>query len=370
MKLGPVFFVGAIAALLAPAVAAQNQTSLGVGAGTVRHERGASFSALTLSPAVQRLSSSSYLGAGGALSLLEGGVWAAQGRGDLWLAVPRAKLTGARLAFSATASTSTRSDGIAAASGAAIGEALWTGARGGVALGAGPAIGVIESFPGIGALRVRGRGWWQLSGRADNVGLSLIVEGTRLAAAWYTDVVAGVSFESTRIAAGLWASGRFSAVYGSSGAASGTLQYFVTPTLAAEATGGSYLRDPFQGLPRAGFFTAGVRIFRPGRAAASSSPPATLPALQPLIAAYRGDTAVVRFRMEGARTVAIAGSWNAWTPIPLRDLGGAIWEATLLLPPGTYYFNLVVDGAEWVVPGGVAAVSDGMGGLVAVLTVL
>ncbi len=40
-----------------------------------------------------------------------------------------------------------------------------------------------------------------------------------------------------------------------------------------------------------------------------------------------------------------------------------------MLPPGTYYFNLVVDGKEWVVPGGVAVMSDGMGGLVAVLMV-
>jgi hypothetical protein len=71
--------------------------------------------------------------------------------------------------------------------------------------------------------------------------------------------------------------------------------------------------------------------------------------------------------MSGAQSVAIAGSWNAWTPIDIHGLGGDIWEAAVLLPPGTYYFNLVVDGKEWVVPGGVAVVSDGMGGLVAVL---
>jgi hypothetical protein len=42
----------------------------------------------------------------------------------------------------------------------------------------------------------------------------------------------------------------------------------------------------------------------------------------------------------------------------------------MVLAPGTYHFNLLVDGNDWVVPGGVAVVSDGMGGLVAVLTVL
>ena len=54
----------------------------------------------------------------------------------------------------------------------------------------------------------------------------------------------------------------------------------------------------------------------------------------------------------------------------LRSLGDDIWEAILRLAPGVYYFNLVVDGNEWVVPGGVATVPDGMGGLLAVLNVL
>ena len=83
-----------------------------------------------------------------------------------------------------------------------------------------------------------------------------------------------------------------------------------------------------------------------------------------------GDSIVVRFRMPAARSLAIAGNWNAWTPAPLQAVGDDIWEAALLLGPGTYYFNLVVDGVEWVVPAGVATISDGMGGLIAVLNVL
>jgi len=90
----------------------------------------------------------------------------------------------------------------------------------------------------------------------------------------------------------------------------------------------------------------------------------------PLVAQRRGDSVVVRFRMDAARSVAIAGDWNAWQPAPLRALGADVWEAALVLPAGTYHFNLLVDGTDWVVPGGVAVVSDGMGGLVALLTVL
>jgi len=358
MRMGPVLFF----TLLVPAtIGAQGQASLGVGTGIVRYAGGSSFSALTLSPAAQRLSASTYLGAGGALSLLEAGVWASQGRADLWATLP-VRTAGIRPAVNATISGSTRSDGVAAGSGAAMIEGL----RGNIALGAGIVTGVIEHVPGVGALRLRGRGWWQLSAAQ----LSLTTEATRLLGAWYTDVVGGVAFDGGRTAGSLWVSGRFSSTSGSTGAASVTLQYFLTPSIAVEASGGNYLRDPFQGLPQAGFVAGAVRLFSVRRAGMTRSA-AVQPVVQPLVAAHRGaDTVVVRFRMAAARSVAIAGNWNAWRPAGLRALGDDIWEAALHLRPGTYYFNLVVDGREWVVPSGVATISDGMGGLVAVLNVL
>jgi hypothetical protein len=180
-------------------------------------------------------------------------------------------------------------------------------------------------------------------------------------------VIAGATAERGRFTLSLWVAARGSAAYGSKGAGSTAVQYSVTPTVTLEAGAGSYLSDPFQGLPRAGFVSAGMRVYatpKPPR------PPTTAPHLTPLIASRRGDSVVVRFRMDGARSVAIAGDWNAWRPAPLRPLGGDIWEGTALLAAGTYHFSLLVDGKEWVVPGGVAVVSDGMGGMVAVLTVL
>ena len=346
---------------------AQRQASLGVGTGIVRYAGGSSFSALTVSPAAQRLSASTYLGVSGSVSMLEGGVWASQARADVWAALSR-RTGSIRPAVTATISGSTRSDGVAAGSGVAIIEAV----RSNVALGAGFATGVIQQEPGIGALRLRGRAWWQLN--AAPAQLSLTTEATRFLGAWYTDVVGGVTCDGARTVGSLWLSGRFSKTYGSTGAASATLQYFLTPSVAVEASGGNYLRDPFQGLPRAGFVAGGVRVFASHRDAMVRTA-AVQPALQQLVAAHRGgggggDTVVVRFRMPAARSVAIAGNWNAWTPSPLHALGDDIWEAALRLRPGTYYFNLVVDGREWVVPGGVATISDGMGGLIAVLNVL
>jgi hypothetical protein len=362
MKVGPVFFLAA----LPVALHAQSQASLGVGVGTVRYTGGSSFSAVTVSPAVQLLSPSSYLSAGGSASILKDGVWAGQARADLWAAFPPDRTAGARVAVGVNIAASTRSDGVAAAAGSAVAELLWAAGRGGAAIGAGSSMGAIEGERGVTAPRLRARGWW-LTGPAQ---LSLSVEPIRFVGAWYTDVVGGASVDRGRgrLVASFWASARLSDAYGSKGAASAALQYFVSPSVALEAAAGSYLADPFQGLPRAGFVSAGVRVHAAPRPLAPA--PALPPRLAPLVAQRRGDSVVVRFRMDSARSVAIAGDWNAWHPAPLRSLGGDVWEAALVLAPGTYHFNLLVDGTEWVVPGGVAVVSDGMGGLVAVLTVL
>ena len=361
MRMGPVSFSALLCGVAPLALAAQRQASVGVGTGVVRYAGGSSFSALTVSPAAQSLSISRYLAVNGSVSLLEAGVWASQGRGDVWSAL--AHLGNTRVAVSGTVGFSTRSDGVAAGSGSALVEAV----RSDFAIGAGVVSGVIQQEPGVGAFRLRGRAWWQLGAPTQ---LSFSTEATRFLGAWYTDVVSGLSFDGSRIVGSVWLSSRLSKTYGSTGAAIATLQYFLTPSLAVEASGGNYLRDPFQGLPTAGFITGGVRLFATRRALAPRVPTAAQ-VLQPLVAQHRsGDTVVVRFHMTGVRSVAIAGNWNAWKPEALSGLGDDIWEAALLLPAGTYYFNLVVDGNEWVVPGGVATISDGMGGLVAVLNVL
>ena len=360
MKLGPIFVLPALALFTRPDTA-RTQASLGIGTGIVRYAGGSSFSAFTVSPTIQRLSSSFYVAASGAASLLAEGVWAGQGHGDLWAAIP-IHSSAVRMAGSASIAFSTRSDGVAAGSGTTLLETLWTAKQRGMGLGGGAVTGMIEGVPGVGALRLRARGWWQPA--AAPYQLSLTIEGTRFYGSWYTDLVGGATIEKPRVQASVWLSARMSATYGSTGAASAALQYFVTPALALEASGGNYLRDPFQGLPRAGFIGGGVRLY-----ARRHVPSAPAVSLQPLVAQHRGDSLVVRFRMSGAQSVAIAGSWNAWTPVDVHGLGGDIWEAALLLPAGTYYFNLIVDGKEWVVPGGVAVISDGMGGLVAVLMV-
>ena len=361
MRMGPVLFC-ALTVCAPLAVVAQTTGSVGAGTGVVRYAGGSSFSAFTLSPTGQRSSAWTYVGVGGSISLLKDGVWAAQGRSDVWTYLSR-RNEGFRPAIGATISGTTRSDGIEAGSGTAVVEAV----QDRFAVGAGFVTGVIEGQRGVGALRVRGRTWWQ---PISPLQLSFTTEATRFLGAWYTDVVGGASWDQRRVVGSIWISGRLSSTYGSTGAASAALQYFATPRVAIEAAGGNYLRDPFQGLPRAGFIAGGVRVFAARRSALASTAPIRAP-LQPLVATHRGgDTVVVRFRMPGAHSLAIAGNWNEWKQEALQGLGGDIWEAALRLRPGTYYFNLVVDGNDWVVPAGIATTSDGMGGMIAILNVL
>lgn len=342
---------------------AQTDASLGIGAGTVRYAGGATFSSLSLAPAFQ-WSGVAALDLGGLLSSLPAGEWAAQARGNVWAPL-RAETRVLRPAVAATLAGSKRSDGGSAGAAHGLVEMLWqptrAAGRWGAALGAGPSVGGITGEAPVTALRFRARTWAQPSAEAPQY--TFILEPTRFLGAWYTDVTAGATLERGRVTVEAWALGRFSAVYGSKGTASAAIQVRLSPTVSLEGAAGGYLSEPFQGFPRAGFVSAAVRLHASPRVA---TPVTTL---TPLIAARRGDSVVVRFHMPGATSVAIAGDWTGWSPVALVPVGTEVWEGALTLPPGTYHFNLVVDGAEWVVPGGVATIADGMGGLLAILVV-
>ncbi len=63
------------------------------------------------------------------------------------------------------------------------------------------------------------------------------------------------------------------------------------------------------------------------------------------------------------------GTWTGWQPVPLERAADGRWVIRVTLGPGTYRFNLVIDGERWIVPDGVAAVDDGFGGKTGLLVV-
>ncbi|HTH65850.1 MAG TPA: glycogen-binding domain-containing protein [Gemmatimonadales bacterium] len=346
---------------LAPgAVSGQAQASLGAGVGSVRYPGGSRFATVALSPVFELEAPDVALTIGGSIASLPAGIWSSQGRADLWGSTP--SVGGVRLALEGIGAGVTRTDGAWSSEAYGLAEVLWSARNGGVAVGGGPAAGWVVNDSQVTAFHGRGRAWWRNGAALYAVN----VEPTRFLGAWFTDVSAGISLDINRVSASLWGGARLSAAYGSKGAGSAMIQYFALPNLAIEVGGGSYLPDPYQELPRAGYVTAGIRLF--ARHRSTPTRPAT-PVWPPLAPPRRGDSVVVRIRMEGAQAVAISGDWDNWGIHPMHPLGGGIWEWALKLTTGTYRFDLQVNGRDWVVPDGVALIKDRDGGMLALLVV-
>ncbi len=353
-----------VLAALGGAASAGAQLSVGAGLATVRYPGGSTLSTVSLTPAFLYAAPTFTANLTGALASLPDGAAYGQVRTDLWAASAPLGDPHVRWAVEGIGTAAARSNGGGTAAAHGIVEVLWSQPEWGVGVGGGPSWGGIQWQSAVSALHLRARGWWQRG----TTSASLSVEPTRFLGAWFTDVIAGVivSPPGGKVVASFSAGGRISRDYGSKGVASAFFQYFATTRLAIEGGGGAYLSDPYQGFPRAGYVAGGVRWFPPARHVGIAAAARTAP---PLIPYRRGDSLFVRFRMPGAKRVAIAGEWNRWTPAPLRAVGDDAWEGRITLAPGTYRFNLVVDGSDWVVPAGVATLSDGLGGLVALLVV-
>ncbi len=139
------------------------------------------------------------------------------------------------------------------------------------------------------------------------------------------------------------------------------------PRLAFEVAAGRYPRD-LTGFADGLYAQAGLRLYPlRGPPAARRASPARR---APVTAHPRGDGRVeIRVRYaQPVRSLAIAGDWNAWTPVPLVPDGANHWSIALPLAPGAYKYALVADG-EWTVPDGAATVPDDFGGQVGVLMV-
>ena len=345
----------------APA-AAQVDGSVGVGAGTVRYPGGTSFGSAILSPSVRYASDAFVADLSGSIASLPGAQWAGLGLADLSAVTP-ASAGGRRLGVEGTFAGTTRTGAGPTVAAHAVGELRWSAATWGAELAAGPSTGLISGELPVTALHTRARVWWRPSDAVTSPTVQLSVEPTHFPDGWFTDAGAGATMERGRAVVSLWTVARLSSTYVSTAAGSAYLQVFVTPRVSLEVGGGSSLSDPYQGLPRAGFVTFGVRLHK------SPRPHPAAARWAPLVPVPRGDSLVVRFRMPRAHSVAIAGDWNAWQPARLRLLSNDVWEGTLVLRRGLYHFNLQVDGSDWVVPNGVATVPDGLGGMVAVLVV-
>jgi len=79
----------------------------------------------------------------------------------------------------------------------------------------------------------------------------------------------------------------------------------------------------------------------------------------------------IEFAHPTATAIGIAGSFNDWRPeaTPMIPLGEGQWAKELALPPGTYEYCVVVDGAWMADPLAKETVPNPFGGLNSVLRV-
>jgi len=142
------------------------------------------------------------------------------------------------------------------------------------------------------------------------------------------------------------------------------------------------LRQPRPGMPAWRWLVqARVRpVWVPLAAAAAAllmwvaGPERTAPSTAAPAVASAHDTVFVQFQIAapGARTVALAGSFNAWDPaaLPMLRAADGTWTLTIALPVGEHSYQFVVDGARWQPdPTAHAQVEDGFGGTNSVIVV-
>ena len=77
----------------------------------------------------------------------------------------------------------------------------------------------------------------------------------------------------------------------------------------------------------------------------------------------------VTVALAGARSAAIAGDWNDWSPAPMSRTRTGRWTTVIQVPPGVHHYAILVDGTRWTVPRGAPLASDGFGGKAALLII-
>lgn len=144
-------------------------------------------------------------------------------------------------------------------------------------------------------------------------------------------------------------------------------------TSAATSLVGELARQPSdvaRGIPAHTRAFVGIRVTPFARAAKpASAPPAAAPSLSIKVSPEVSGMRTISIIAPDARSVELTGDMTAWHVVALTRDGHGRWTTTLALAPGQYTCNVRIDGGAWVVPAGLPAVDDALGGRAGVLTV-
>ena len=370
--------------LVVPSIASAQQltTSLDVGGARTRYADTVDVSALTLTPGIRLDHGRASLGGSGTFSQSRQGSWSMQGMLGGSLFTPTAgPFTGE---FSANVGGSAHEDG--ARTGltlAALRGHVMSGTRGAWIGG-----GVGSTWDGYrwGAYRQAEAGVWIQHDQT-----------TALASAMPTVVSDSIRYTDLELA-GRWLFDKFELGASIGGRAGGHLPVldastsawgsvsataWVTPRVGIVAIGGTYPVDYTQGYPGGRFLglsmrvatsrvlrpteSSGVRLAGVSRAAEPLSDSNLSFESRP--DPTDGSRRILRVRAPSAERVEIAGDFSDWQPVSMRRDAAGWWTAALRIPSGTHEMNVRINGGRWVVPEGVLAIRDELGGNVGLLVI-
>jgi len=140
------------------------------------------------------------------------------------------------------------------------------------------------------------------------------------------------------------------------------LEATLNAALKIEAAVGSYPQD-VTGFTGGRFATLGLRVGLARDRAGLRTRPAVL--VEPL----RDGRVRITVALADAKSAAIAGDWNDWSPAPMSRTGAGRWTTVIQVLPGVHRYAILVDGTRWTVPQGAPQASDGFGGEAALLVV-
>lgn len=156
---------------------------------------------------------------------------------------------------------------------------------------------------------------------------------------------------------------------------------WLKPRLAVVASGGTYPVDPTQGFPGGRFLSVSVRIATPQKRVAMKTNPDAAGVVEPetagsgsLVEGFRVDrqsagSVSLRVNARAAQIVEVTGDFSGWIPVKLQRTGDGWWMAALPLERGQYQMNVRIDGGSWLVPPGLLSLQDEFGGSVGLLVI-
>ena len=142
----------------------------------------------------------------------------------------------------------------------------------------------------------------------------------------------------------------------------GTLSIAVSSALSLDLNAGSYPADRLVGIPGGRYVNLGISL-RTGRSLLRNQP---LPEGAPAVPV--GYTRLA-LHADDASQVDVAGDFTNWKPLATYRAPNGVWYVDLRIPPGRYRYAFRVDGRDWRIPDGTAAVDDDLGGKSAWLVV-